>query len=493
MSTPEDPQSLGSTKNLQSTVAIRESVTPAGEASASAAEKSNSDSRDQERVRRWAERARARAVAALEAVEGSATPDNVPSQAASDQRSPAARLRSEPAPQDHEVRHTPQPRRVIELKPLPQGGRKRSFGVLVSFILCVLIPVIGASVYYCAIASDQYVSEFNFVVRDSKSAVSGTSGGAVPAVMSMMGGAGSSVENYMVAEYLLSGEAVEALQKRLDLVQMYSRPEIDWLARLDPSAPIERIIPYWRRMVSATYDQITGLGVAQIRAFAPKDAYEIASELVKLSETLVNDIANRPQRDAVRFAQDDVKRAEDRLRQTREDLAKYRDKELLIEPQADAVAGKIAVAQSLRTSISTMETELTILQSSKLSKNSSQFIGLQNRIEATRAQLRAVESQVGTARDGSTPLSKVVGEYERLDLERQFAQNLLNLSVQNLEQARSNALVQHVYVTAFIAPRMAQSSTYPKRITSILLLGLGCLLFWTVGMLIVRSVREHVT
>ncbi len=40
---------------------------------------------------------------------------------------------------------------------------------------------------------------------------------------------------------------------------------------------------------------------------------------------------------------------------------------------------------------------------------------------------------------------------------------------------------------------MPQSSTYPKRIVSILLLGLGCMLFWTVGLLIIGSVREHVT
>lgn len=491
MSTPEDRQSLGTTKQLQSTATDQGRSPPAAEPWTTNADPDNPDSRDQERVRRWAERARARAVAALEAVEGRAAPEGGPMPSA--QQSTVTRLRTEAAPAGHEARDTTQPRRVIELKPLPQGRRKRSFGVLISFVLCVIAPVIAASVYYFAFASEQYVSEFSFVVRDSKSAVSGTSGGNVPAMMSMMSGGGSSVENYMVAEYLLSREAVEALQKKLDLVKMYSGTDIDWLARLDPSAPIERIVPYWRRMVSATYDQITGLGIAQVRAFDPKDAYEIASTLVKLSEALVNDIANRPQRDAVRFAQEDVKRAEERLLQAREELAKYRDREMVIEPQADAVAGKIAVAQTLRTNLASMETELTVLKGGNMSANSTQLVGLQRRIDATRAQLRLVESQVGTARDGNASLSKVVGEYERLDLERQFAQNILGTAVQNLEQARSNALVQHIYVMAFVPPGMPQSSTYPKRIVSILLLGLGCTLFWTVSLLIIGSVREHVT
>lgn len=492
MSTPEDRQSLSSTQHLQSAITDRDPASPTNGARAEG-EQANSDLRHQERIRRWAERARARAVVAQQTAEGSAASESVESPIPAAQPSTVARLGTAIASPGQGPRDTTPPRRVVELKPLPKGKRKRSLGALISFILCVIAPVIAATVYYFAFASDQYVSEFSFVVRDSKSAASGASTGAAPAIMSMISGAGSSVENYMVAEYLLSREAVEALQSRLDIVKMYSRPDIDWLARLDPSAPIERIVPYWRRMVTATYDQITGLGVAQVRAFEPKDAYEIASTLVKLSETLVNEIANRPQRDAVRFAEDDVRRAEERLRRTRSELATYRDKELLIEPQADAVAGKIAVAQTLRTSLANLETELVILQGSNMNANSSQIVGLKKRIEATRAQLKVVESQVGTARDGSTPLSKVVGEYERLDLERQFAQNILNAAVQNLEQARSNALVQHIYVTAFIAPGVPQSSTYPKRITSILLFGLGCMLFWTVGLLIIGSVREHVT
>ncbi len=103
---------------------------------------------------------------------------------------------------------------------------------------------------------------------------------------------------------------------------------------------------------------------------------------------LVNEIANRPQRDAVRFAQDDVKRAEERLLQARDELARYRDKELLIEPQADAVAGKIAVAQTLRAGPASMETELTILKGGNIRCGRRATRGPARRIDATRAQLR---------------------------------------------------------------------------------------------------------
>lgn len=387
-----------------------------------------------------------------------------------------------------------EPRRVLELKSLPQQGRKRSFGTLLSFIVCVLLPIAAASVYYYQYASDQYASEFKFVVRDAKSAAAASSGASASLQLGMFSAGGTnSVENYMVTEYLLSGDAVEALQKEVDLLKMYSQPEIDWLSRLDPSAPLERIVPYWRRMTTITYDQVTGLGIAKVRAFSPEDAYKIAVTLVRLAEHLVNDVANRPQRDAIRFAEADLKRAEDRLNRSRADLAKYRDAELLIEPQADAVTGKIALAQTLRAAVSSLQTELSVLKGQNLGPTAAQVVALERRLRATLDQLRAVESQVATAKDGSTPLSKVVGEFERLDAERQFAQTLVSNAMQNLESTRSNALVQHVYVTAFVAPLLPQSSTYPKRITSIILVGLGCMLFWTIGLLIIGSVREHLT
>lgn len=491
MSTPEDPRSLGRSTSLLSGV-TGQGLDTAGirrEASHSGSVR-QSTSQEEERVRRWAERAKAKASAVLDATDkgsfaaaDAGLPTSIP------QHAPIkAKLRTET-----DAGAPSEPRRVLELKPLPQVGRERSLGVLISFVICVILPIIAASIYYFGYASNQYASEFSFVVRDAKSAAAATSSSGLSGMMGMLGGSPNSVENYMVAEFILSGKAVDALQKDVNLVKMYSRPDIDWLARLDPSAPIERVIPYWRRMVTATYDQITGLGVVHIRAFSPQDAYVIATSLVKLSEELVNRVANRAQLDAVRFAEEEVRRAEGRLLQVRSDLTEYRNKEMVIEPQADNVSGKIAVAQTLRSSIASLETEVTFLKGQNLSQNAPQMASLLKRLDATREQLRAVELQVPKARDGNTPLSTVVAEYESLDQSRQFAQNMVNTTMQDLEQARATARAQHIYVTAFIDPLVPQSPTYPKRVTSILLVGLGFMLFWTIGLLIVSSVREHLT
>lgn len=401
----------------------------------------------------------------------------------------------QPVRRQQPVPSEPPPEILFSLPPAPQHKRRRPAFALASFVVCVVLPVVAASLYFFFVASDQFAAEFRFVVRDARSATAGTSVGGLPNLPGVGTMPSSSVENYMVADFIGSKQAVEALEKRIDLRKLYARPDVDWLSRFKGAQTTERFFTYWREMVYAEYDQITGLGSTRVRAFTPEDAYLVARHLLSLSEELVNEIANRPQRDAIRFAENDLRRAEDRLKQVRVELTKFRNTEQVIEPGGNIVASNIALAQTLRANLSQLETELSSLhkQNPDLSANAPVSSALRQRIKATREQLTQIEAQVATARDGTTPLSKVVADYEALDLERQFAQNTVLAAQQALEQARAKALSQQVYVTAYVHPIMPQTATYPKRLQSIIVVALIAVLAWTICALILSSIREHLT
>ncbi len=188
-----------------------------------------------------------------------------------------------------------------------------------------MLPIALATVYLAFFASNQYVAEFRFAVKDAtmQSTTQATSN-----LISAIGGSGGSVayDNYLVADYLLSRQATEELQQRINVTQLYARREADWWARFDPSQPMEKFVGYWQSMVTAHYDQVTGIAIARVRAFTPEDALLIANSLVTMSEELVNRIANRAQNDAVRFAQREVERAEERLKAIRAKLTEYRNR-----------------------------------------------------------------------------------------------------------------------------------------------------------------------
>ncbi len=371
------------------------------------------------------------------------------------------------------------------------GVRRRSYAALISFAICVILPVIVASVYYVFIASNEYVSEFRFAVTDSNAT---STPSAASGLAALLGGStvANTSQNYLVADYLTSREAVDQLEAKIDIKNLYSKPTVDWWSRFDASKPIEKFLPYWQKMITANYDQVTGLATAQIRAFSPQDAYLIASALVGLAEKLVNDIATRPQKDAVRYAENEVRRAEDRLKEIRAEMTKYRNTRSVIDPNSSVVVSNVTLAQNLRASLIQLQTELGSLLQQNINATSPTIQVLQSRINATKAQLTGVEAQISKSTDGNQALSKVVGEYEQLDLERQFAQNMVTSTMQTLEQARATAAAQHLYITPYVRPSMPQSATYPKRLASIAMVALTSFLIWIFGVLLLRSIREHV-
>ncbi len=370
-----------------------------------------------------------------------------------------------------------------------QTKPRRNYGEKIWFFLSVVLPVAIATVYFAFFASNQYVAEFRFTVKD---ATMQSASAATSSIISMIGGSGGSLayDNYLVTDYLLSRQATEELQHRINVTQLYARPEADWWARFDPSQPMEKFVDYWRGMVTSHYDQVTGIASAQVRAFTPEDALLIANSLVTLSEELVNKIAGRTQADAVRFAQDEVHKAEERLKAIRAKLTEYRNKVGVIDPASSVVASNSALVQGLRQTVAQLETQLQTLRLQNLQPNAPAIITLQHQINSTREQLGIIEGSVGRNKSGAS-LSNVIAEYEQLDLERQFAQTMVTTTMAALDASRASAAAQHLYITPYVRPSLPESSLYPRRVLAIATIAALALIAWLIGLLIGRSVVER--
>jgi capsular polysaccharide transport system permease protein len=382
----------------------------------------------------------------------------------------------------------PLPRVQALLPPLPEAVTSRASSLAVSFALCVVLPVILATLYFSFIASPQYVAEFRFTVKDTTTSAASSQTGSLLSMIGVSGG--SSTENYLVADFLTSREAAEALEKRINVKELFAKPGIDWWSRFESSRPMEEFVPYWQKMVKSSYDQITGIAVATVRAFSPEDALLIAGSLVTLSEELVNQISNRSRSDAVKFAQQEVIRAEERLRAIRAKLSDYRSRVGVIDPATSVVASNSTLIQTLRSNLAALETQLATLKLQNMSASAPVVVGLQNQIRSTKEQIQAVEQTVGKSVDGRA-LSAVIGEYEQLDMERQFAQTMLASAATALDQARASANAQHLYITPYVRPSLPQSATYPRVFLSVLTVAAFAFGFWIAGLMIVRSIRER--
>jgi len=95
------------------------------------------------------------------------------------------------------------------------------------FIVTVIVPTLLAILYFGFIASDVYISESHFLVRSSEHQTSSPFG----ALLKSTGFTRSQDDTYTVQDYLLSRDALQQLNKKLGLKELYTSKNIDFLSR----------------------------------------------------------------------------------------------------------------------------------------------------------------------------------------------------------------------------------------------------------------------
>ena len=367
------------------------------------------------------------------------------------------------------------------------AARRRRFPVrLLSFVVVVLVPVALAAVYYFVIAADQYVAEFRFALRTVepvRAEVGGILQGSV--APSLVG-----VDSYAVVQYLGSRDVIDDLGKTIDLREMFSRSEADWLARLQLPVSIEEMVRYWKNQVDAFYDITNGAIVVRARAFTPEDALQLARAVLASAEHLVNDLSARARRDTLSNSEKEVHRAERRLKATLARLREFRDQEGIIDPRKTADATQ-ALAGRIRDEIVRADTELSTVKH-YMRADAPSVRMLDARLQALQTELRSVESEVtDTEKSRSEVLSRVMGSYERLESERTFAEKAYQHALEALDRARMNADRQQVYIAGFVQPSLPEEPLYPRRLRNVAIALLLCSAIWLIGAVIVQTVREH--
>lgn len=390
-----------------------------------------------------------------------------------------------PAPAPDSGRIAVFPGRRLVGETAPTAEQRRFPFRLLSFVAVVAVPAMLAVVYYFLIAADQYVAEFRFAlrtvepVRVDPGSILGT---AAPSPVG--------VDSYAVVQYIGSRDILDDLGKSLDLREMFSRPDADWLVRLQLPITIEELVRYWKGQVDAFFDVTNGTIVVRARAFTPDDALKLAQGILASSERLVNDLSARARRDTLRSSEKEVHRAERRLKTALARLSEFRDREGLIDPRKTADATQ-ALAGRIRDDIVRAQTEMATVKH-YMRADAPSVKMLEARIQSLQTQLRSVESEVtDSERSRSEVLSRVMGSYERLDSERSFAEKAYQHALEALDRSRLNADRQQVYIAGFVQPSLPEEALYPRRLHMVGLIAFLCGAIWLIGAFIVHTVREH--
>jgi len=381
----------------------------------------------------------------------------------------------------------------------PVGGILRGLALprlkisphLASFIGCVLVPAFAAVVYYAFIASNQYAAEARFAVRAVEADVGDAAkDGASSTGSSVSFSFTATGQNaYIVTSYIRSRTIVDDLNAKLDLREIFRRPEADFWARLKRDSSIDELTEYWKSMVITYIDAPSGIVTLEVRAFRQDDALALGKAVMELSEMLVNRVSDRARRDAMEMAEKEVRRTYTATQAALAELHRFRDSAGIIDPaQAATEIGKLVVplmAEKIR-----LESELFV-SSRDLDDTAPTMKALKSRLETTEKQIADLKSKLTRSDGAGRTVSASLVKFEELELQRQFSEKLYSLAQADLDRARLRADRQSIYLTVFVPPSLPEESRYPRRLAFPILIFLGLAVVWSIVAMIVASVEDH--
>lgn len=358
--------------------------------------------------------------------------------------------------------------------------RHRMIGL--SFVLMVVVPMIVAAVYLWTFAKDQYASYLGFSVRSESAA----------APLELLGGlAGlshsSTSDPDVLYKFINSRDLVQRIDTKLDLRAIWSKVSGDPVFAYHGDHTVEDLLDHWQRKVDVYFD--SGMIDIRVLAFDPADAQAIAQAIFEESSAMINDLNAIAREDAIRYSREELEKAVERLKTARQAMTEFRDKHQLVDPTAD-VQGQLGVLTLLQQQLAEALVNRGILKSNNARSDDPRVLQVDARIKVIEDQIEQERNKFGGGESGDQ-LSSVVGEYERLAVDRQFAETTYTAALAGYDVAQAEAQRKSRYLAAYVKPTLAQTAEFPQRLTIFATLAFFVVLLWGIGVLIYYSIRNR--
>lgn len=352
--------------------------------------------------------------------------------------------------------------------------------------LFVGVPTLLAIIYYGLIATSVYVSQSTFVIKSPSQKSAPTL--SLANIVQTSGLSAGQEQTKEIIQYIRSRNALRDLEKQMNVRARFSGPVADFISRFPrpfSDATFENLYRYYGSRVGADLDPESGLAVVQVRAFNPKDAFEINTRLLNLSEDLVNRLNERAEGRAITEGERRVLEAEQRVGTARMALSSFRNRQTLIDPSKEA-EGVLDISNKLVAEQAALQAQLETVQ--RVAPRNPAVSALRKRIAAIG---RAIDTQTGRAVGTPTGIESKLSMFEKLTAEQEFATQMLTAANTALEQARTEAQKQQFYLERVVTPDQPDDATMPHRWKSILSVFGAALCLYFIGWMIVVGILEH--
>lgn len=373
---------------------------------------------------------------------------------------------------------------VEKTNPRPKPPNKYLKKLNGLFLLSVVLPTALAVIYFGLITSDVYISESRFVVRSPKQQTPTGLG----ALLQGAGFSRSEDDTHSVHDFILSRDALQKLNDKLKLDKSFSDPQIDLFSRFASfgvDENFEGLHKYYLKRVAIDTDTTSAISVLKVKVYNAEDAYKINTMLLEMSEGLINQLNERGRQDMIRFATSEVDTAEKKAKAAALALSGYRNDKAVFDPERQS-AIQLQLVSKIQDELIATKTQLDQVRT--FTPDNPQIPSLQKRASTLQAEM---DSQMAKVAGGSASLTNKAAEYERLALDRTFADKQLGAALASLEQARNDAQRKQLYLERIVQPNKPDVAVEPRRMRAIFATFVLGLISWGILTILVAGVREH--
>jgi len=360
---------------------------------------------------------------------------------------------------------------------IPALLRRRVFGA--AFIASLL-----AAFYWGLIASDRYVSEAHVVIQKTD-----ISGGQSLDFSSLLGtGGGNHADQMLLRDHLLSVDMLKKLDAKLDLRSHYSDWHRDPLSRMwFKDAPLESLHNHFLARVSVEFDDYAGVLIIKAQAYDPAMAQSIATTMVEEGERHMNAMAHSLAQDQVAFLEKQVSEMNIRSIQARQAMLDFQNSKGMVSPQG-TVENFAAIISGLEGHLSELQTKRSALLGYMMPASPG-VVELNQQIEAVEKQIDRENKRLISP--GGAKLNQTAEEYQRLQMNAEFMQQVYQTALSALEKGRIEAARTLKKVTMLQSPTEPQYPLQPRRIYNTIVFILFTLLIAGIVHLLAAIIRDH--
>ena len=248
---------------------------------------------------------------------------------------------------------------------------------------------------------------------------------------------------------------------------------------------VRRPYEYYLGKTGVEHDATSSITTLTVRAFTAQDAKRMNEDLLDLSEGLVNRLNNRGEFDLVSFAQREVREAEVAARQASQALAAFRNRQGIVDPERQATV-QLQLVSKLQDELIASRVQLQQLQA--LAPENPQIPALRSRIAGLARQ---IDGELGRVAGGQGSLSANAVRYQRLALDREYADKRLTAALASLQEARNEARRKQAYVERIVQPSLPDEAQEPRRLRGIFATFVLGLVAYAILTMLLAGIREH--